>query len=75
MVIPSAFVAPKNTYGPPPVRRATSETSTGGVGGGVVGTLSQRQPAPKSESEVAEGEWAEVLYDYSSEVRAEKKGE
>ncbi|KAG8218277.1 hypothetical protein J3R82DRAFT_3888 [Butyriboletus roseoflavus] len=66
VTIPSAFAPPKNTFGPPPVRRATSETSTG-TNGGAVGTRSQRQAVPESESEVAEGEWVEVLYDYTSE--------
>ncbi|KAF8556307.1 hypothetical protein OG21DRAFT_1506755 [Imleria badia] len=76
VVIPSAFVAPKGTFGPPPVRRTTSEASTGaGVGTGTtprstsaIGTrAAQREVAPPPEEEVAEGEWAEVLYDYSSE--------
>lgn len=75
-MIPPAFVAPKNTYGPPPVRRSASETNTStgtSVSGGTVGTRSQRQAVPEPESEVEEGEWAEVLYDYTSEVRRENK--
>jgi hypothetical protein len=62
VVIPSAFAAPKSTYGPPPVRRTTSDT---GAGGAAVGTRAV-PPAP-AEEEVSEGGWAEVLYDYSSE--------
>jgi len=80
--IPSAFVAPKNAFGPPPVRRATSETNTDASASGAGTTLSQRGNAsrgagagagvgtrrvPPAAEEVAEGEWAEVLYDYSSE--------
>ena len=80
VAIPSAFGAAKNAFGPPPVRRAASETGTAtdassasattrGTGrpGGAIGT---RAPPPPHE-EVAEGEWAEVVYDYSSEVRRE----
>lgn len=80
MAIPPAFVAPKGGFGPPPARRAPSETSAGagaapsaGVGSALRTTvgaaLRAPQRAPPPEEEVAEGEWAEVLYDYSSEVR------
>ena len=62
------------------MRRTTSETntsaaSTGTGTGSAVGTRvpPRREVAPAEE--VAEGEWAEVLYDYSSEVRRERRGD
>jgi len=64
VAIPSAFPIAKNTFGPPPVRRATSETNTTETAKSPP-VLPRRQAEP--EPEEPEGEWAEVLYDYSSE--------
>jgi abl interactor 2 len=57
---PPAFVPKKviSTFAPPPVRRVSA---------------SPAPPVPEPEPEEAEeeevGEWAEVLYDYTSQVR------
>lgn len=75
--VPPAFVAPKNTFGPPPVRRVTSETPASATSAGSGGGGAQRHAAPaepEPEPEAAAGEWAEVLYDYSSEVRRGTRG-
>ncbi|KAI9572401.1 hypothetical protein HD554DRAFT_2064882 [Boletus coccyginus] len=70
VAIPSAFVAPKNTFAPPPMRRPVSETAVSTTTtvprAGVVETRAVPPPPPPAE-EVAQGHWAEVLYDYSSE--------
>ncbi|KAG9317089.1 hypothetical protein JVU11DRAFT_1276 [Chiua virens] len=76
-VIPPAFVHPKGTFAPPPVRRVTSDTSTtssasgGGAGGAGTRTAGRQVPAVPAAAEVVQGEWAEVLYDYSSEDPAD----
>jgi len=63
--IPAAFAAKKNAFAPPPIRRVpSSSTST-----------SAREPSPQptpsrqtdETEEVVQGEWAEALYDYSSD--------
>ncbi|KAG2038520.1 hypothetical protein BDR03DRAFT_954295 [Suillus americanus] len=66
--IPPAFQTPKaSSFGPPPTRRTTSETSA-------VEPAAARSPPPilprravEPEPEEPQGEWAEVLYDYSGE--------
>ncbi|KIJ70607.1 hypothetical protein HYDPIDRAFT_105347 [Hydnomerulius pinastri MD-312] len=65
--IPPAFPPPRNNFGPPPVRRTTSETSSGGTSSAP--TLPRRQVpvVQEPEPEEPQGEWGEVLYDYSSE--------
>ncbi|KAG2147948.1 hypothetical protein DEU56DRAFT_783329 [Suillus clintonianus] len=67
VAIPPAFQQPKTTYGPPPVRRTTSETATAEPSNArsPPPILPRRQVEP--EPEEPQGEWAEVLYDYSSE--------
>ncbi|KIM60772.1 hypothetical protein SCLCIDRAFT_1216479 [Scleroderma citrinum Foug A] len=73
--LPPTFSAPKGTFGPPPVRRvpSTSETSDKSSSpvppappGRRVPVVRQPEPEPEPESE-QQGEWVEVLYDYSSE--------
>ncbi|KAJ8592676.1 hypothetical protein M405DRAFT_763181 [Rhizopogon salebrosus TDB-379] len=64
VAIPSSFPTPKNTFGPPPLRRTTSETNTTEPAKSPP-VLPRRQAEP--EPEEPEGEWGEVLYDYSSE--------
>ncbi|KIK45300.1 hypothetical protein CY34DRAFT_801805 [Suillus luteus UH-Slu-Lm8-n1] len=67
--IPPAFQPPKAaSFGPPPTRRTTSETSASEP------SSAARSPPPiiprravEPEPEEPQGEWAEVLYDYSSE--------
>jgi abl interactor 2 len=56
-IAPSAFAPKKNAFAPPPARRVPPTTS---------GLPAKRQP--ETEEEEVEGEWAEALYDYSSEV-------
>jgi len=84
VALPPAFTAPKNTYGPPPVRRTVSTTATPSTTASTTSTNAGTRsvpPAPSqpaeeveveaeeaaAETEYAEGEWAEVLYDYNSE--------
>ncbi|KIJ19806.1 hypothetical protein PAXINDRAFT_178600 [Paxillus involutus ATCC 200175] len=62
--VPPAFAPPKNNFAPPPVRRATS-VSSGTASPAPV--LPRRQLAPEPEPEEPQGEWAEVLYQYTSE--------
>ncbi|KAF8841286.1 hypothetical protein BDN67DRAFT_1010717 [Paxillus ammoniavirescens] len=61
---PPAFAPPKNNFAPPPVRRATSVSS--GTASPAP-ALPRRQLAPEPEPEEPQGEWADVLYQYSSE--------
>ncbi|KAG6375043.1 hypothetical protein JVT61DRAFT_3824 [Boletus reticuloceps] len=82
VTLPSAFVASKSPFGPPPARRAASETSAddgSGAGAGatqrVGGTRAAQwqpvaapPPPPEEQAEGVQGEWVQVLYDYGSEV-------
>ncbi|KAF7301224.1 hypothetical protein MIND_00687200 [Mycena indigotica] len=53
-IVPAAFPPPKNKWGPPPGRSS-------------VPTPPQPEPEPEEEEEeIAQGEWAEALYDYDS---------
>jgi abl interactor 2 len=64
---PTTFQQKKNQFAPPPVRNVAPPVSP------------ERSPSappppppplrPRVQEEEPEGEWAEVLYDYSSEVR------
>ncbi|KAI6033880.1 hypothetical protein PISMIDRAFT_575332 [Pisolithus microcarpus 441] len=77
--LPPAFAPPKNTFAPPPVRRApstseTSEKSSSPVpsapSGRRVPAIHQSDPEPEPEPEPEleqQGEWVEALYDYNSE--------
>ncbi|OAX40608.1 hypothetical protein K503DRAFT_768446 [Rhizopogon vinicolor AM-OR11-026] len=67
--IPPAFPQPKNNFGPPPVRRATSEANAAENSNSKSPppSLPRRQAEPEPEPEEPQGEWADVLYDYSSE--------
>ncbi|KAH7888161.1 hypothetical protein F5I97DRAFT_959807 [Phlebopus sp. FC_14] len=69
--IPPAFSAPKNTFGPPPVRRAPSDsTASAAPASTPAPSFPRRQvppAAPQHEVEEVRGEWAEVLYDYTGE--------
>jgi len=68
--LPPAFPPKKNQFSPPPMRRASSNVSTDSSP-----PVSAHSPAPpppprryvEEEPEEPEGEWAEVMYDYSSE--------
>ncbi|KAG1843474.1 SH3 domain-containing protein [Suillus subalutaceus] len=68
VAIPPAFQTPKaSSFGPPPTRRTTSETTA-------VEPSTARSPPPilprravEPEPEEPQGEWADALYDYSSE--------
>jgi hypothetical protein len=63
--VPSAFAAKKNEFAPPPVRRVPSSSGSA--------RESSPQPTPprrqfkEPEEDEGQGEWAEALYDYSSE--------
>lgn len=62
---PAAFPPKQNNYAPPPVRRVTSTSSRNET----KSTSPVPPPAPPRRKEVEpEGEWAEALYDYVSEV-------
>jgi hypothetical protein len=68
VAIPPAFQPPKAaSFGPPPTRRTMSETSNAepSAARSPPPTLPRRAIEP--EPEEPQGEWAEVLYDYSSE--------
>ncbi|KAG1767715.1 hypothetical protein EV702DRAFT_747496 [Suillus placidus] len=66
VAIPPAFQPLKTSYGPPP-RRTTSETSAAEPSAARSPPPSLPRRAVEPEPEVPQGEWAEVLYDYSSE--------
>ncbi|KAI6128379.1 hypothetical protein EDD16DRAFT_1882935 [Pisolithus croceorrhizus] len=76
--LPPAFAPPKNTFAPPPVRRAPSTSETGEKSSSPVPSVpsgrrvpeirqSEPEPEPESEPEPEQGEWVEALYGYSSE--------
>jgi len=67
VAIPPAFPTPKSTFGPPPVRRTTSDAPTSDAPKSVP-ALPRRLAEPEPEPEEPQGEWADVLYDYTSEV-------
>jgi abl interactor 2 len=61
---PSAFSAKKSGFAPPPVRRVSADPVQ----------VPEPEPEPEfqpegGEEEEAAGQWAEALYDYTSEVR------
>ena len=60
--IPSAFPQKENNFGPPPVRRVTSTSSKSGTK-----SVSPAPPPAPPRRKEPEGEWAEVLYDYTSD--------
>jgi abl interactor 2 len=71
---PSAFSGKKNTFAPPPVRRMASDSSSA-TGAPPTPPFRKIAPPPEPEPEEEEeeedvGEWADVLYDYSSNVRS-----
>ncbi|EGO01452.1 hypothetical protein SERLA73DRAFT_176720 [Serpula lacrymans var. lacrymans S7.3] len=72
--VPSAFSARKGGFAPPPVRRGASDSSEARSPSPAVPPPSRYQ-APvaqqEEEEEEVQGEWAEVLYDYSSEDPAD----
>jgi len=59
---PSAFVAKKavSAFAPPPVRRVSVSPAA---------PEPEPEPEPEEAEEEGDGEWAEALYDYTSEVR------
>ncbi|KAH7924819.1 hypothetical protein BV22DRAFT_1034703 [Leucogyrophana mollusca] len=72
--IPPAFPLPKGQFAPPPVRRVTSDSSDTPAIAAPVPTLPRRglpprivEPEPEPEEEEPQGEWADVLYDYTSD--------
>ncbi|KAG2130998.1 uncharacterized protein EDB93DRAFT_947176 [Suillus bovinus] len=67
VAMPPAFPVPKTSYGPPPTRRTTSETSAAEPSAARSPPPSLPRRAVEPEPEEPQGEWAEVLYDYSSE--------
>lgn len=54
---PPAFAPRQNAYGPPPGRTETAAA-----------TLPAQEESEEEPEEEAQGEWAEVLYDYDSTV-------
>lgn len=85
--LPPAFAPPKNTFAPPPVRRAPSTSETGEKSSSPVPSVpsvrrappfrqSDPEPEPEPEPEAEQqGEWVEALYDYSSEDPGDLKVE
>ncbi|KAF8883449.1 hypothetical protein BD779DRAFT_1540001 [Infundibulicybe gibba] len=67
-IVPAALAPPKNTFGPPPMRRVASGSGTPEPP--APPPRRQPSPEPEPEEEEAQGEWAEVLYDYESSVCA-----
>ncbi|KAI0301955.1 hypothetical protein B0F90DRAFT_270239 [Multifurca ochricompacta] len=68
--VPSAFGAKKNAFAPPPIRRVpTSSSSTASAATHSQEPGTEPEPDVQSEEEGANagGEWAEALYDYTSE--------
>jgi len=69
-VVPSAFTAKKNSFTPPPVRRAASATSSNSNADTHEHSVLRSPPLPARQATVAvesEGEWVHALYSYSSE--------
>ncbi|KAI6168867.1 hypothetical protein EDD17DRAFT_449586 [Pisolithus thermaeus] len=64
--LPPAFAPPKNTFGPPPVRRAPSTSETGEKSSSPVPSVPPGRRVPEPEPD-QQGEWVEALYDYNSE--------
>ena len=67
--VPAAFTPRQNMFGPPPVRRVPSAASS--QNGPAAKAASPPPPPParaRVEEPESEGDWAEALYDYSSEV-------
>jgi abl interactor 2 len=72
--VPSAFQKRQNTYGPPPIRRVSSNASMETTGSGSQPAPPPPPPMPMRkqatpEPEEPQGEWADALYDYKSGVR------
>lgn len=69
VAIPSAFAPKVNNFAPPPRRTVGADASGASA---PPAPPARRQPTPEPEpepeEEVPAGEWAEVLYDYSSGV-------
>ncbi|KAI0951899.1 hypothetical protein AcV7_007862 [Taiwanofungus camphoratus] len=61
---PAAFPNRKNNFAPPPVRRAGSVVTTSTP---PVNKAPSPPPPPRRPQQEEEGEWAEALYDYTSE--------
>lgn len=70
-VVPSAFAAKKNMFAPPPARRTPSTSSDSPTNSHAPPPPPppRRPPTPEEEPQ---GEWAEVLYDYTSEVKHQR---
>ncbi len=66
--VPAAFASKKNAFAPPPVRRVSSVSNQESE---VRASPPAPPPPPRPRQEEPEeqGDWAEALYDYSSEVR------
>ena len=62
---PSAFPARKTTMPPPPTRRVPSSDSVSSTPPSAPARQAAPEPEPEPEPEYS-GEWADVLYDYSS---------
>lgn len=66
LAVPAAFAPKVNNFAPPP--RRTVSTDTPGAPAPPVRRQPTTEPEPEPEEEAPAGEWAEVLYDYSSGV-------
>ncbi|TFL00614.1 hypothetical protein BDV98DRAFT_569304 [Pterulicium gracile] len=63
--VPAAFPARKTTMPPPPTRRVPSSDSVSSPPPSAPARRAAPEPEPEAEPEFS-GEWADVLYDYSS---------
>jgi hypothetical protein len=71
---PPAFTGKKASSGlpPPPIRRVSTSTSASSSAAHIPEPEEDApQPESTEEEEEAAGEWAEALYDYTSQVRAD----
>lgn len=69
---PAAFAHKKSTFAPPPVRHVSATSPPPSRSASTVESPAPAPPVPPSRrapaKEEPQGEWAEALYDYSSEV-------
>jgi hypothetical protein len=68
LAVPSAFAPKANSFAPPPRRAVSTDAPVAPVAPPAPPVRRQLTPELEPEEEAPAGEWAEVLYDFSSEV-------
>lgn len=73
--VPSAFGQKKSTFGPPPVRHVSATSPPPSRSGSANESTSSSPPPPPPAPparprQEPTGEWAEALYEYTSDVRS-----